>query len=99
MKRNERITSSWGFLAQGTKAALCLLVLMLSVQAVFAQKFEYCDIQYSLSDGKATATGFGKMLNLLHLSFPIMSIITMSRILSRQLLVVLLGQVRSIAEL
>lgn len=36
MKRNERITSSWGFLAQGTKAALCLLVLMLSVQAVFA---------------------------------------------------------------
>lgn len=60
MKRNERITSSWGFLTQGTKAALCLLVLMLSVQAVFAQKFEYCDIQYSLSDGKATATGFGK---------------------------------------
>lgn len=38
MKRNERITSSWGFLAQGTKAALCLLVLMLSVQTVFAQK-------------------------------------------------------------
>lgn len=38
MKRNERITSSWGLLAQGTKAALCLLVLMLSVQAVFAQK-------------------------------------------------------------
>lgn len=41
MKRNERITSSWGFLAQGTKAALCLLVLMLSVQTVFAQKGKY----------------------------------------------------------
>ncbi len=41
MKRNERITSSWGFLTQGAKAALCLLVLMLSVQTVFAQKGKY----------------------------------------------------------
>lgn len=60
MKRNERITSSWGFLAQGAKAALCLLVLMLSVQTVFAQKFEYGGIVYTLSGGEATATGFSK---------------------------------------
>lgn len=60
MKRNERITSSWGFLTQGAKAALCLLVLMLSVQTVLAQNFDYCGVKYSLSGGKATATGFGK---------------------------------------
>lgn len=59
MKRNERFTSSWGFLAQGTKAALCLLVLMLSVQTMFAQEIDYCGVKYTLSDGKATATGFG----------------------------------------
>lgn len=60
MKRNERITSSWGFLTQGAKAALCLLVLMLSVQTVFAQQFEYGGVVYNLSGGKATATKFGK---------------------------------------
>lgn len=60
MKRNERITSSWGFLTQGAKTMMCLLVLMLSVQAVFAQKFEYGGIVYTLSDGEATATGFSK---------------------------------------
>lgn len=60
MKRNERITSSWGFLTQGAKTALCLLVLMLSVQTVFAQEFEYCGVKYNLSGGEATATGFGK---------------------------------------
>lgn len=60
MKRNERITSSWGFLTQGAKTMMCLLVLMLSVQAVLAQNFEYGGIAYTLSGGKATATGFGK---------------------------------------
>lgn len=60
MKRNERITSSWGFLTQGAKTMMCLLVLMLSVQAVFAQKFEYGGIVYILSDGEATATGFSE---------------------------------------
>lgn len=60
MKRNERITSSWGFLTQGAKTMMCLLVLMLSVQAVFAQKFEYGGIVYTLSGGEATATGFSK---------------------------------------
>ncbi len=60
MKRNERITSSWGFLTQGAKTMVCLLVLMLSVQAVLAQKFEYGGIVYTLSGGKATATGFSK---------------------------------------
>ena len=62
MKRNERITSSWGFLAQGTKAALCLLVLMLSVQAVFAQKdpkqFVYNGFTYLYNgDGTVAFTG------------------------------------------
>ena len=63
MKRNERITSSWGFLPQGAKTMMCLLVLMLSVQAVLAQKvqkFEYGGIVYTLSGGEATAIGFGK---------------------------------------
>ena len=63
MKRNERITSSWGFLTQGAKTMMCLLVLMLSVQAVLAQKvqkFEYGGIVYTLSGGEATAIGFGK---------------------------------------
>ncbi len=60
MKRNERITSSWGFLTQGAKTMMCLLVLMLSVQAVLAQNFEYGGIAYTLSGGKATATGYGK---------------------------------------
>lgn len=60
MKRNERITSSWGFLPQGAKTMMCLLVLMLSVQAVLAQAFEYDGIAYTLSDGKATATGLSK---------------------------------------
>lgn len=63
MKRNERITSSWGFLTQGAKTMMCLLVLMLSVQAVLAQKvqkFEYGGILYTLSGGEATAIGFGK---------------------------------------
>lgn len=63
MKRNERITSSWGFLPQGAKTMMCLLVLMLSVQAVLAQKvqkFEYGGIVYALSGGEATAIGFGK---------------------------------------
>lgn len=63
MKRNERITSSWGFLTQGAKTMMCLLVLTLSVQAVLAQKvqkFEYGGIVYTLSGGEATAIGFGK---------------------------------------
>lgn len=60
MKRNERITSSWGFLTQGAKTMMCLFVLMLSVQTVFAQQFEYGGVVYDLSDGKATATKFGK---------------------------------------
>lgn len=63
MKRNERITSSWGFLPQGAKTMMCLLVLMLSVQAVLAQKvqkFEYGGIVYTLSGSEATAIGFGK---------------------------------------
>lgn len=63
MKRNERITSSWGFLTQGAKTMVCLLVLTLSVQAVLAQKvqkFEYGGIVYTLSGGEATAIGFGK---------------------------------------
>ena len=49
-----------GFLTQGAKTMMCLLVLMLSVQAVLAQNFEYGGIAYTLSGGKATATGFGK---------------------------------------
>lgn len=62
MKRNERITSSWEFLTQGTKAALCLLVLMLSVQAVFAQKdpkqFVYNGFTYLYNgDGTVAFTG------------------------------------------
>lgn len=63
MKRNERITSSWGFLTQGAKTMMCLLVLTLSVQAVLAQKvqkFECGGIVYTLSGGEATAIGFGK---------------------------------------
>lgn len=60
MKRNERITSSWGFLPQGAKTMMCLLVLMLSVQAVLAQSFEYGGIAYTLSGGEAAATGFSK---------------------------------------
>lgn len=60
MKRNERITSSWGFLTQGAKTMMCLFVLMLSVQTVFAQQFEYGGVVYNLSGGKATATKFGK---------------------------------------
>lgn len=65
MKRNERITSSWGFLTQGAKAALCLLVLMLSVQTVFAGKeekepkgFVYNEFTYRYNgDGTVTFTG------------------------------------------
>lgn len=64
MKRNERITSSWGFLTQGAKAALCLLVLMLSVQTVFAEKkgyqFVYKGFTY-LDNGDGTVAFTGTM--------------------------------------
>lgn len=62
MKRNERITSSWGYLTQGAKTMMCLLVLMLSVQTVFAQKgsnqFVYKGFTYLYNgDGTVTFTG------------------------------------------
>lgn len=96
MKRNERITSSWGFLTQGAKTMMCLLVLMLSVQTVFAQQFEYGGVVYDLSDGKATAQSSARKLRLIHLSFPIMSIIITSRILSRLLLIMLSARAKTI---
>lgn len=60
MKRNERITSSWGFLTQGAKTMMCLLVLMLSVQAVLAQGnlFQYAGLMYKLNGTGATCMGF-----------------------------------------
>ena len=67
MKRNERITSSWEFLTQGTKAALCLLVLMLSVQTVFAQKeskqFIVNGYTYAIDAGTGTAVFTGNMFD------------------------------------
>lgn len=67
MKRNERITSSWGFLTQGTKAALCLLVLMLSVQTVFAQKeskqFIVNGYTYAIDAETGTAVFTGNMFD------------------------------------
>ena len=60
MKRNERITSSWGFLTQGAKTMMCLLVLTLSVQAVLAQgvRFDYAGLVYELNGEGATCMGF-----------------------------------------
>ena len=49
MKRNERITSSWGFLTQGVKTMMGLFVLMLSVQTVFAKQFEYGGVVYEMT--------------------------------------------------
>lgn len=66
MKRNERITSSWGFLTQGAKTMMCLLVLMLSVQAVFAaepKQFIVNGYTYAIDAETGTAVFTGNMFD------------------------------------
>lgn len=66
MKRNERITSSWGFLTQGAKTMMCLLVLMLSVQAVLAaepKQFIVNGYTYAIDKETGTAVFTGNMFD------------------------------------
>lgn len=66
MKRNERITSSWGFLTRGAKTMMCLLVLMLSVQAVFAaepQQFIVNGYTYAIDKVTGTAVFTGNQFD------------------------------------
>lgn len=66
MKRNERITSSWGFLTQGAKTMMCLLVLMLSVQAVLAaepKQFIVNGYTYAIDAETGTAVFTGNMFD------------------------------------
>lgn len=66
MKRNERITSSWGFLTQGAKTMMCLLVLMLSVQAVLAaepKQFMVNGYTYAIDAETGTAVFTGNMFD------------------------------------
>lgn len=66
MKRNERITSSWGFLTQGAKTMMCLLVLMLSVQAVLAaepKQFIVNGFTYAIDKETGTAVFTGNMFD------------------------------------
>lgn len=59
MKRNERSQSSWKQVSQEAKTALCMLVLLLTMQSVAA--FQYEGIEYTINDDgwSVTATGFG----------------------------------------
>lgn len=66
MKRNERITSSWGSLTQGAKTMICLLVLMLSVQAVLAaepKQFIVNGYTYAIDAETGTAVFTGNMFD------------------------------------
>ena len=66
MKRNERITFSWGFLTQGVKTMMCLLVLMLSVQAVLAaepRQFIVNGYTYAYDEETRTAVFTGNMFD------------------------------------
>lgn len=60
MKRNERTQSSWKQITQEAKTALCLLVLLLTMQSAAA--FQYEGIEYKINDDRqsVTITGFDK---------------------------------------
>ena len=57
MKRNERTQSSWKKISQEAKTALCMLVLLLTMQSVAA--FQYEGIEYTINDDGQSVTVTG----------------------------------------